>query len=178
MSGSRARRQEIDLSGLLLRWSVAHPQRSGRWPRRGVTAIATGLYRGSNQRTMISWSDLLDWGLLLSANLLGRPALPEETTASFLSDLYARPTPPEDAAQVDALVACRQIRAARAMLGWTQSDLGRALGVDQRQVRFWERRLPSNRQKRRNIVLAFAAAGIEFTGTPAVGVFGTAKERI
>ena len=130
----------------------------------------TGQFRALNQRTMISCNGFLDLGLRLFDLLFGRPSMPEETTASFVSGLHARPCRTEDTVQIDGLVACRQIRAARAMLGWTQSDLGRALGVDQRQVRFWERRLPSNRQKRRNIVLAFADVGIEFVASPGVGV--------
>ncbi len=133
----------------------------------------TGQFRALNQRTMISCNGFLDLGLRLFALLFGRPAMPEETTASFVSGLHARPCRTEDTVQIDGLVACRQIRAARALLGWTQSDLGKALGVDQRQVRFWERRLPSNRQKRRNIVLAFVAEGISFSGPPRVGVFET-----
>ena len=38
------------------------------------------------------------------------------------------------------LVTGRQLRAARVLAGLTQSTLGAALGVDERQVRFWERR--------------------------------------
>ena len=62
------------------------------------------------------------------------------------------------------LSTCRQIRAARALLGWTQRDLGTALGVNERQVRFWERRIPANRSQLRKIVEAFAVAGVEFIG--------------
>ena len=40
----------------------------------------------------------------------------------------------------DELISCRQIRAARALIGWTQKDLGDAIGVHERQIRFWERR--------------------------------------
>ena len=54
------------------------------------------------------------------------------------------------------LASCSQLRAARALLGWTQRDLGKALGVDERQVRFWERRIPSNSLKRQKIAVAFA----------------------
>ena len=38
------------------------------------------------------------------------------------------------------LVTGRQLRAARVLAGLTQRTLGAALGVDERQVRFWERR--------------------------------------
>ena len=38
------------------------------------------------------------------------------------------------------LITGRQLRAARVLAGLTQRTLGAALGVDERQVRFWERR--------------------------------------
>ena len=38
------------------------------------------------------------------------------------------------------LVTGRQLRAARVLAGLTQRTLGAALGVDERQIRFWERR--------------------------------------
>jgi len=38
------------------------------------------------------------------------------------------------------LVTGRQLRAARVLAGLTQRSLGAALGVDERQIRFWERR--------------------------------------
>jgi len=38
------------------------------------------------------------------------------------------------------LVTGRQLRAARVMAGLTQRTLGAALGVDERAVRFWERK--------------------------------------
>ena len=34
--------------------------------------------------------------------------------------------------KTDVLASCRQIKAARALLGWTQRDLGHILGVDER----------------------------------------------
>ena len=67
------------------------------------------------------------------------------------------------------LIDPRQIRAARGLLGWTQSDLGKALGVDQRIVRFHERRLPNSQRKLDAIEAAFRTAGVIFTSTP-VGV--------
>ena len=69
-----------------------------------------------------------------------------------------------------ALSTCRQIRAARALLGWPQRDLRTALGVNERQVRFWERRIPANQSQRRKIVEAFAVAGVKFVGAPTIGV--------
>jgi DNA-binding XRE family transcriptional regulator len=41
---------------------------------------------------------------------------------------------------VSNLVTGRQLRAARVLAGLTQRTLGAALGVDERQIRFWERR--------------------------------------
>ncbi len=38
------------------------------------------------------------------------------------------------------LVNGRQLRAARVLAGLTQRGLGEAMGVDERQIRFWERR--------------------------------------
>ena len=38
------------------------------------------------------------------------------------------------------LVTGRQLRAARVLAGLTQRSLGAALGIDERQIRFWERR--------------------------------------
>ena len=72
--------------------------------------------------------------------------------------------------KTDVLASCRQIKAARALLGWTQRDLGHILGVDERQLRFWERRIPSNQLKIRRIIEAFARCGIEFIGAPSIGV--------
>lgn len=69
-----------------------------------------------------------------------------------------------------ALVSTRQLKAARALAGWTQRDLGQAIGVNERQVVFWERRIPSNPQKRAKIVAAFIGAGVEFTTAPTIGV--------
>lgn len=73
-------------------------------------------------------------------------------------------------AQTNSLVSRQQLRAARALLGWTQRDLGGVLGVDERQIRFWERRIPSNPQKRRQIIGAFNAHGVEFIGPPTIRV--------
>jgi transcriptional regulator with XRE-family HTH domain len=70
------------------------------------------------------------------------------------------------------LTSCRQIRAARALIGWTQKDLGNAIGVDERQIRFWERRLPTNKTKLLTLIDAFKAAGVEFISAPTIGVRG------
>jgi DNA-binding transcriptional regulator YiaG len=43
-------------------------------------------------------------------------------------------------AKTSELVTGRQLRAARTLAGLTQKTLGHALGIDQRAVRFWERK--------------------------------------
>jgi transcriptional regulator with XRE-family HTH domain len=65
------------------------------------------------------------------------------------------------------LVSTRQLKAARALAALTQADLGSILGVDQRQIRFWERRLPNCSYKLANIERALAACGVELTANPA-----------
>lgn len=47
------------------------------------------------------------------------------------------------------LVTGRQLRAARVLAGLTQRGLGVALGVDERQIRFWERRAFSKPSRER-----------------------------
>jgi DNA-binding XRE family transcriptional regulator len=69
-----------------------------------------------------------------------------------------------------ALASCRQLRAARALAGWTQKDLGQAIGVNERQIRFWEKCIPTNARKRRMLENVFEDAGVEFVSTPTVGV--------
>ena len=68
------------------------------------------------------------------------------------------------------LTSCRQLCAARALIGWTQKDLGNAVEVDERQIRFWERRLPTNQMKLQTLIEAFKAAGVEFISAPTIGV--------
>jgi transcriptional regulator with XRE-family HTH domain len=69
-----------------------------------------------------------------------------------------------------AIVTCRQLKAARALAGWTQKDLGREIGVDERQIRFWERRIPTNARKRQMLEHVFADAGVVFVSDPTIGV--------
>jgi transcriptional regulator with XRE-family HTH domain len=69
-----------------------------------------------------------------------------------------------------ALTTCRQLKAARALAGWTQRDLGVALGVDERQIRFWEKRIPTNTRKRQMLEHVFEDAGVEFVSDPKIGV--------
>ena len=69
-----------------------------------------------------------------------------------------------------SLVDPRQIKAARALASWSQADLGQALGVHERQIRFWEKRVPSSPKKLNKIISAFALIGIEFSASPNIGV--------
>ena len=50
------------------------------------------------------------------------------------------------------LVTGRQLRAARTLAGLTQKTLGHALGIDQRAVRFWERKHDQRPTNYRNLV--------------------------
>ena len=75
------------------------------------------------------------------------------------------------------LVDTRQLKAARALAGLTQQALGHALGVDGRQVRFWERRLPRSPRKLVAIETAFRAAGVAFSATPVGVVFERNAQR-
>jgi len=45
------------------------------------------------------------------------------------------------------LVSTKQLKAARALAGLTQDQLGAAMGLNGRMVRFWERRIPTNPRK-------------------------------
>ena len=69
------------------------------------------------------------------------------------------------------LVLCRQLKAARALSGLTQRGLGQLIGVDERQIRFWERRIPTSVKKRAAIIAALKARGVMFLSTPSIGVF-------
>lgn len=68
------------------------------------------------------------------------------------------------------LVSCRQLKAARALAGLTQRGLGQVIGVDERQIRFWERRIPTSAKKRATIISALEAHGVMLTSHPIVGV--------
>ena len=68
------------------------------------------------------------------------------------------------------LVSCRQLKAARALAGLTQRGLGQVIGVDERQIRFWERRIPTSAKKRAAIVAALEAHGVMLISNPIVGV--------
>ncbi len=70
------------------------------------------------------------------------------------------------------LVSGRQLRAARALAGLTQKTLGDALGVDERAVRFWERRRdsrPTGAPNNRRIEEALRAHGVVLFVEPTPG---------
>jgi len=62
-----------------------------------------------------------------------------------------------------------ELRAARTMAGLTQRGLGAALGVDERQIRFWERRIPTNPHKVARIEQALLANGVALFTEPTAG---------
>ena len=68
-----------------------------------------------------------------------------------------------------SLIDPRQLRAARTMAGLTQRGLGAALGVDERQIRFWERRVPTNPRKVASIEQALLANGVALFAEPTAG---------
>ena len=72
--------------------------------------------------------------------------------------------------QPPKLISTKQLKAARALAGLTQRDLGQLLGVDERQIRFWEKRIPTQSRKRRLLEQALEKAGIECYAEPAIGV--------
>jgi DNA-binding transcriptional regulator YiaG len=72
--------------------------------------------------------------------------------------------------QAPKLISTQQLKAARALAGLTQKDLGHIMGVDERQIRFWEKRIPTNGRKRRLLEKALEKAGIECFSDPQIGV--------
>lgn len=70
----------------------------------------------------------------------------------------------------------RQLRAARALAGLTQRTLGEALGVDQRIIRFMERRhhtMPTRRKYHRRIEQILLDHGVRLISEPAPGAMLT-----
>ena len=70
------------------------------------------------------------------------------------------------------LVTGRQLRAARVLAGLTQKTLGAALGVDQRAVRFWERkhdRRPTNLRNAFRIEKCLIEHGVVIFSEPTPG---------
>ena len=71
------------------------------------------------------------------------------------------------------LMTGRQLRAARQLAGLTQKSLGAALGIDERAVRFWERRhftKPTGSPNDRRIELTLLEHGVILISEPAPGV--------
>ena len=70
------------------------------------------------------------------------------------------------------LVTGRQLRAARVLAGLTQRTLGAAMGVDERQIRFWERRhhsKPSGARHHDRIEQALLEHGVILFSEPSPG---------
>ena len=70
------------------------------------------------------------------------------------------------------LVTGRQLRAARGLAGLTQRTLGAALGVDERAVRFWERkhdRKPTGSPNDRRIEQCLLEHGVILFAEPTAG---------
>jgi len=67
------------------------------------------------------------------------------------------------------LINTLQLLAARKMAGMTQRGLGAALGVDDRQIRFWERRIPTDPRKVARIEQALLANGVALFAEPTAG---------
>ena len=76
------------------------------------------------------------------------------------------------AAHSKNLVTGRQLRAARVLAGLTQRSLGAALGVDERAVRFWERkhdRRPTSAPNDARIEKALLDHGVILFAAPTPG---------
>jgi len=70
------------------------------------------------------------------------------------------------------LVTGRQLRAARVLAGLTQKTLGAALGLNERSIRFWERkhdRRPTGAPNDRRIEEALLAHGVLLFAEPTPG---------
>ena len=74
------------------------------------------------------------------------------------------------------LVTGAQIRAARALLGWTRAELATAANLHRNAVAYWERRaaIPTGHYREphacRNMRKALLVAGVEIFMAPAPGV--------
>lgn len=70
------------------------------------------------------------------------------------------------------LITGRQLRSARVLAGLTQRTLGAALGVDERAVRFWERkhdRKPTSSPNDRRIEQCLLEHGVILFAEPTAG---------
>jgi DNA-binding XRE family transcriptional regulator len=70
------------------------------------------------------------------------------------------------------LVTGRQLRAARTLAGMTQQDLARVLGINERAIRFWERkhdRRPTSAPNGARIEQALLARGVILFAEPTPG---------
>lgn len=78
-----------------------------------------------------------------------------------------------------------QIRAARALLGWTRVDLAKAAGLHRNAVGYWEAKAEITRRHfagpqsgPRLITEAFAQAGVTFLSEPGPGVCFVPREQM
>jgi transcriptional regulator with XRE-family HTH domain len=67
------------------------------------------------------------------------------------------------------LVSIKQLKAARALAGLTQDQLGAEMGLNGRMVRFWERRIPTNPRKLARLEQALLANGVALFTEPTAG---------
>lgn len=67
------------------------------------------------------------------------------------------------------LVSTKQLKAARALAGLTQDQLGAEMGLNGRMVRFWERRIPTNPSKLARLEQALLANGVALFTEPTAG---------
>jgi transcriptional regulator with XRE-family HTH domain len=70
------------------------------------------------------------------------------------------------------IVTGRQLRAARVLAGLTQRGLGEVTGVDERQIRFWERRVfskPPRERLRAHIERVLCEHGVILFAEPTPG---------
>ena len=67
------------------------------------------------------------------------------------------------------LVSTKQLKAARALAGLTQDQLGAEMGLNGRMVRFWERRIPTNPRKLARLEQVLLANGVALFTEPTAG---------
>ena len=91
-------------------------------------------------------------------------------TGKQLTDKQSKSASPSDLMQDHRQLFAAQIRAGRAVLGWSQTDLGERTGVTQRAIYRVEVGATEPRQLTRlRIEKAFDDAGVEFRSSPTGG---------
>lgn len=79
------------------------------------------------------------------------------------------------------MISIRQVKAARALLGWSQDDLAKASGISKPTIARLETgdgELGGYAETREKILAALVNAGVEFTnsGSPGVRLIGSSKK--